>query len=336
MRALNTAKDPYSILLKHIKQEIAKGLSRAQEAYNRQKLITYWKIGRAISQHLSQYKESINYGKRLYSRLSQDLGVSERMLYLITSFYNAYPHFKPSQNLNWSHYRVLTSIKDERQRNILESKASNENWSKRALEDFIKADKEKSVKILKPKIVRHRRLSVFKGRLYTYSIFKTDYAKNILIDCGFNIYHESGIAKFSGRFVGTVKTKTGYKLIKSNATYKHLYTYKAYVRKIIAGDTIWVIIDCGFKTWVHHKIRFRGINAPGITTKKGVEAFKFVRKELQNLPFIIMKSHGRDKYGRYLSDIFYLRGEKDPQTVLKKGIFLNQRLLDEGLAVREF
>ena len=335
MRDLNTAKEPYSSLLKQIKQEIAKGLSRAQEAYNRQKLITYWKTGRAISLHLSHYKRSINYGKRLYSRLSQDLGVSQRMLYLITSFYNAYPHFKPSQNLNWSHYRLLTSIKDEKQRNILEYKASKENWSKRALENFIKEDKEKSMS-LKPKIVRHRKLSVFKGRLYTYSIFKADYAKNMLIDCGFDIYHETDVANFPAKIVQTVRTDIGYKLKKSNATYKHLYTYKAYVKKIIDGDTIWVIVDCGFKTWVHQKIRFRGINAPGITTKKGTEAFKFVSKELKGLPFIIIKSHGRDKYGRYLADIFYLKGEEDPQSVLNKGLFLNQRLLDEGLAEREY
>jgi endonuclease YncB( thermonuclease family) len=97
-----------------------------------------------------------------------------------------------------------------------------------------------------------------------------------------------------------------------------------------------VIVDCGFKTWVHQKIRFRGINAPGITTRKGVEAFKFVCKELKSLPFIVMKSHGRDKYGRYLSDIFYLKGEEDPLVVLKKGIFLNQRLLEEKLAEREY
>ena len=336
MKNLNAAEESYSILLKRIKQEIARGLSRAQEAYNRQKLITYWKIGRAVSRHLSRYEESINYGKRLYSRLSQDLGVSERMLYLITNFYNTYPEFKPSQNLNWSHYRVLTSIKDKKQRNILESKASNENWSKRALEDFIKEDKEKSAKTLKAKSKRHKKLSVFKGRLYTYSIFKDDYAKNILIDCGFNIYHETDVVSFPVKIVQTVKTDTGYKLKKSNATYKHLYTYKAYVKKIVDGDTIWVIVDCGFKTWVHQKIRFRGVDAPGITTKKGAKAFKFVCKELKGLPFIIMKSHGRDKYGRYLSDVFYLKREKDPRVVLNKGIFLNQRLLDEGLAIKEY
>ncbi len=336
MSALPVVKDKYSILLKHIKHEIAKGLERAKEAYNQQKLITYWRIGEAISKHLLENKTRADYGRQLYARLSQDLSIGERLLYQITQFYNAYPNLKPSQNLNWSHYRVLTSIKDERQRNILEHKAANENWSKRELESFIKEDREKSAKTLKPKSKRHKRLSVFKGRLYTYSIFKDDYAKNILIDCGFNIYHETEVANFNAKIVQTVKTSTGYKLVKSNATYRHLYTYKAYVKKIIDGDTIWVIVDCGFKTWVHQKIRFRGVDAPGITTQKGLKAFKFVSRELKGLPFIIIKSHGRDKYDRYLTDIFYLKGEKDPQVVLNKGIFLNQRLLDKGLAEREY
>ena len=34
-------------------------------------------------------------------------------------------------------------------------------------------------------------------------------------------------------------------------------------------------------------------------------------------------------------DIFYLKGEEDPLIVLEKGTFLNQVLLDEGLAERQ-
>ena len=172
----------------------------------------------------------------------------------------------------------------------------------------------------------------------------------MLIDCGFNIYKESEIANFpataiksssgsalGGRseFVETVKTESDYKFIKSSANRKQLYTYKAYIKKIIDGDTMWVNIDCGFKVWAKQKIRLRGIDTPGIETKKGIESFKFVCKALKNLPFIIIKSHGRDKYDRYLTDIFYSKGEEDPLIVLEKGKFLNQVLLDEGLAERQ-
>lgn len=325
-------KAAYLRLLETIKREITEGTSRAQEAYNREKIISYWKIGKAISVHLSQSRSVAAYGKHLHARLAGDLGIGERLLYQMTQFYNTYPNLKPSQNLNWSHYRLLTTVKDEGQRNALEAKAASDNWSHRALDTFIKDERSKSPK---PKSRKFRKLSVLRRRLYTYNVFKDDYSKNVLIDCGFNIYHESNMGNFRGNFVETVKTKSGYKLAKTTSTYKQLYTYKAYVKKIIDGDTIWVVVDCGFKIWTHQKIRLRGIDAPGITTQKGLESYKFVCKELKGLPFIVIKSHGRDKYDRYLSDIFYLKDEKDPQGVLKRGEFLNQRLLDESLAIHQ-
>ena len=42
----------------------------------------------------------------------------------------------------------------------------------------------------------------------------------------------------------------------------------------------------------------------------------------------------RSRMDRYLSDVFYLPGGTDPQEVLYKVLFLNQQLLDRGLAVR--
>ena len=332
MSALPVERDIYSSLLNQIRQEITKGLDRAQEAYNREKVITYWKIGRSISKYLLKNEHRADYGKSLYKRLSEDLSIGKRLLYQISQFYNTYPDFKPSQNLKWSHYRRLTSVKNEKKRELLELKASSGNWSKRTLEDFINEDKEPEFKAEKPKITRKKKLSISKGRLYTYRIFKDGYADNLLIDCGFNIYKESELISFKGDFVETVKTGNSYKLIGSTATRKHLYTYKAYIRKIIGGDTLWVNIDCGFKIWAKQKIRLRGINTPSAETLKGIEATKFVSKVLKQLPFVIIKSYGRDKYDRYLTDVFYLKGEGDPLVVLEKGAFLNQVLLDEGLA----
>ncbi|MCK4993996.1 MAG: hypothetical protein KAS13_02955 [Candidatus Omnitrophica bacterium] len=324
----------YSNLLKHIKKEIAEGLANAQKAYDKEKVIAYWKIGQSISKHLSKNKDRADYGKKLYKRLSGDLGIGERLLYQMSQFYNTYPNLKPTHNLKWSHYRLLTSVKDQEKRNLFESKVSDDNWSKRALENFIKEDKEQDVKPEKPHVKKKGKLSISKGRLYAYKIFKDEYADNMLIDCGFNTYKESEVANFSSEFVETVKTESDYKFIKSTANRKQLYTYKAYIKKIIDGDTMWVNIDCGFKIWAKQKIRLRGIDTPGIETKKGIESFKFVCKALKNLPFIIIKSHGRDKYDRYLSDIFYLKGEEGPLVVLEKGAFLNQVLLDENLAAR--
>ena len=63
--------------------------------------------------------------------------------------------------------------------------------------------------------------------------------------------------------------------------------------------------------------------------------------QLSRVPFIIIKTYSPDKYGRYLVDVFYppvkskeldLEEELEPQRVLEEGVFLNQQLLDLGLA----
>ena len=46
-----------------------------------------------------------------------------------------------------------------------------------------------------------------------------------------------------------------------------LYTYKAYIERIIDGDTIWVYIPWGFGFGVRQKLRLRGIDTPEIQTK---------------------------------------------------------------------
>jgi endonuclease YncB( thermonuclease family)/predicted nuclease of restriction endonuclease-like (RecB) superfamily len=332
MKALTVTAASYPNLLKHIKQEIAEALTRAHLAFEHEKIIAYWRIGESIALHLRQVHGGAGYGTQLYKNLSKDLGLGERLLYQVTQFYYAYPDFTPLQHLKWSHYRLLTTIKDGKQRTILEAKAAHDRWSKRALETFLKGDKGKGDE---PKPPKPKKLSLYKGKLYTYSIFKAAYADNLLIDCGFNIYHESEVASFKGKIVETIKTPNGFDLVASNATYKDLYTYKAYVVEIVDGDTLWLNVDCGFKVWSRQKVRLRGINAPEAATPKGIQAAKFVANTLKGLPFVVIKSHGRDKYDRYLMDIFYLKGETDPKVVLANGGFLNQELLDAGLAVND-
>ena len=39
-----------------------------------------------------------------------------------------------------------------------------------------------------------------------------------------------------------------------------------------------------------------------------------------------------DKYDRYLADVFFLVGARSPKRILREGLFLNQVLLDKGMA----
>jgi endonuclease YncB( thermonuclease family) len=48
---------------------------------------------------------------------------------------------------------------------------------------------------------------------------------------------------------------------------------------------------------------------------------------------LVIKTYKQEKYGRFLADVFYQKGATDRERILREGIFLNQELLDEGLAV---
>jgi endonuclease YncB( thermonuclease family) len=112
---------------------------------------------------------------------------------------------------------------------------------------------------------------------------------------------------------------------------RYIFTYKAYVESVWDGDTIWVVLDVGFGLFLRQKIRFGGLDAPEKETAEGIKARHFVEDALKGLPFVVLKCHGRDKWDRYLMDVFYLRGENDSQNVLEKGNFLNQELFDAWL-----
>jgi micrococcal nuclease len=120
----------------------------------------------------------------------------------------------------------------------------------------------------------------------------------------------------------------------NNVSVHELYTYRGEIKEVIDGDTLWINLDLGFNTWTLQKVRFRGINTARMGTEIGIKAKKFIERKLKPCEFIIVKTYYRDKYNRYLADIFYNRNEIDPFKVAEKGIFLNQELLDAGLDVK--
>jgi len=52
--------------------------------------------------------------------------------------------------------------------------------------------------------------------------------------------------------------------------------------------------------------------------------------KLKPLDFIVVKTHWRDKFDRYLAVVFYLRNEEDFLEATGKGKYLNQELADKG------
>jgi micrococcal nuclease len=102
------------------------------------------------------------------------------------------------------------------------------------------------------------------------------------------------------------------------------------VTKVVDGDTVYGDVDLGFNIgFKKMEFRLSGINTPetkGTTREAGLTSKKFVEDAILNKEVIIVtKKDGKEKYGRYLAEIFFLVGAE--------WISLNKTLLDKSLAV---
>jgi micrococcal nuclease len=106
------------------------------------------------------------------------------------------------------------------------------------------------------------------------------------------------------------------------------YVYKARLSKIVDGDTIDLYIDVGFKTYLHKRIRFLGIDTWELREeeKEAGHRAKDRLEELLNEGQIYVQTEwdGEGKYGRVLGWIWTVN-EKSGERKL-----VNKILLDEG------
>lgn len=102
-------------------------------------------------------------------------------------------------------------------------------------------------------------------------------------------------------------------------------SYPAKLDRVVDGDTVVLDIDVGFDLYVKAKCRLARINSPELTTAAGVLAkhelavmfSKLVNGECK------VSVPGRDKYGRWLADIYGDNG----------GYCLNDLMVEKGHAV---
>ncbi len=107
-----------------------------------------------------------------------------------------------------------------------------------------------------------------------------------------------------------------------------MYIYNAKLDRVVDGDTVDAIVDLGFDTWKHIRVRLVGINTPETRTRdleekaRGLAAKDFVIEMFKkHSNSFILHSQGVGKYGRCLGNIFF--GE----------VNLNDMLITEGHAV---
>jgi micrococcal nuclease len=103
------------------------------------------------------------------------------------------------------------------------------------------------------------------------------------------------------------------------------------VVRVVDGDTVYGDVDLGFNVG-NKKMEFRlaKINTPeikGTTREAGLTSKQYVEDKIMGKEVIIVtKKDTKEKYGRYLAEVFY----KDETG---NYISLNEELIQKGLAV---
>jgi len=332
--------NPYPKLLTNI--------SRFYEEARQAIVLAYWEIGRLIIEGEQDKILRAAYGSGLLKNLSTDLtkrcgkGFSVDNLENMRRFYVTYPKSETSRKLKWSHYVALCRLSNMDSRRRFEVEAEREGISIRELKRRIKNEKFR-IQLSETDPKTGKKLTPKRGELYIYRVKEITVGgilKRNVLDCGFCVYHDTILDSYlglkAGDVVRSIKRENDFQLepVDEQIGTKSLYTYKAFVEKVIDADTIRVYIPCGFGMAVREKLRLRGVNAPEARTPEGERATQFVVSCLRNTEFVVVKSYWRDKYDRYLVDLFYLANEADADIVSEEGNFLNQELLDKGHAQR--
>ena len=320
----------YENLLTEIQKQIAQAQQNVVQNIARQKVVMAWNVGKIIDEHLSR-NDKTGYGEKLMEKLVQDTALSDNSLYRMRSFYQSYPKLpKDEKQLNWTHYQTLSGVKKDEERKRLENLVRDNSWTTDDLQTEVK--KLKTKKPLRKKKLLKTKLHPERGQLFSYPLIKLENADVTCIDCGFNFFREVENKSKNLQNVDVIKKDETYSLKKSDSHPRKFNTYKAYLDRVVDGDTIRVTIDLGFKTFHNEIIRLKGIDSAEIDSEAGKESARALTQILDKIPFLVVKTVKVDIYGRYVADVFFSdKNEIDAQKVADEGIYLNQLLLDRGL-----
>ena len=317
---LQRSKSPYDILLTQVRNTLIEGQQRIEE----EKVRTYWQTGQYIHKHILKHSKRAEYGGQIIARLIADLKIDRTTLHQCVQFAKAYPKFpivSRGGQFKWRHYRKLITIPDDKIRKRIEFEAQRNAWTGDELIARIQAERLESTSSVIPEIsyrgstTKHSKdfLTPLRGELFTYKIVERPTLgtgeQGLLLDLGFGIFRNLDPRMTAQLNVGDIvqsrPKEDAYKFTKKDGTTdKDLFTYQAYVEKVIDGDTLKVRFDLGFDTWMRETLRLRGLNCPEMSTKEGVAAKAFVQSYIKEADRIVVRSSRDDKYGRYLADVY--------------------------------
>lgn len=325
----------YLALREQIEILLTEGQQFGKRAAEWEKVETYWNIGDTLERFL-EHAGGSTYGDETVRNLSKDLHVGSSLLYEILRFRRRIPTLHARVNLGWSHYRALLSLPSERATHY-EQLADEQGWSTRQLRRAIESETDVAPPDddLAPPATP---LRPYFGPPFTYRVV-ADLVDpgSAAIDFGFHHVWQLGPAMHgsaNARPGDTVTVDTANNSLHVLDSRPRLWTYAAHVLRVVDGDTLDVVVDLGLGHRAFPRLRLRGIDTPELYTRKGQQARDVVTATLADVPFVLISTRRTDTYGRYLADVKYLPEATDVAEVQAEGIYLNRRLLDEGLAVR--
>ncbi len=291
---------------------------------------TYWEIGKRIVEQEQSGSDKPEYGSHLIEQLALDLseqfgkGFSRINVFNFRRFYLTHQKVQPAVQLGWSQYVELLSVKDDKVRVALEREVHKKNLSKREVKTLVKERLIKTqANAVEFRVVDGKAACVpqlpcsREGAFFGYRAVSNDRVSVprgcVVVDCGFDVWQSID----RGEFV---------------AVNEPSYVYAVRVESVIDGDTFWAVVTLGFGAFTRQKFRLSGIDTPELDTAEGQKAKRYVQRNLGIGSTVVVRSMKSDKYDRYLADVFFLAGARSPKRILKEGLFLNQVLLDKGMA----
>ena len=345
-KQLNSS-DAFNDLMSALKSAFTDGLVDAQNVFHYQRVKTYWSVGKDIINISGRSNGALSLGPKLYGRISAyiqeqlKLDIKSDTVKKIVYFSRNYNELPKESALTFSHYVTLLGIKDPVLRSRIEKRAIDNNMNIIDLKNEIYKLKISRQKAGKDNI---EKLGVLRGEPYIYRVHSVRDVygkKDFVIDCGFKISvpvdawgHKTNLDLFkSNTSVVRIEKLYGiYNIISDDERGDKVYTYSARVIRVVDGDTLDVNIDVGFGIWLDERLRLKSIDAPEAMTNAGKYSKQFLKKYLSKCPYIIIRTSKEEMYGRWLADIFALKDCSDPYKIAAEGEYINQVLLDEGLA----
>jgi predicted nuclease of restriction endonuclease-like (RecB) superfamily len=135
-----------SSLIVDLKRLIESTKNRVISSANAELVLMYWKIGERIQEEILRNKRA-DYGEKIVATLSQHLteeygkGFTKSSIARMLQFYKSFPEIKIvatlSQQLTWSHFVEVLTLRPDLKRNFYAEMCRIEQWSVRKLREKI-------------------------------------------------------------------------------------------------------------------------------------------------------------------------------------------------------